>query len=348
MAKLKWRDSEDVYKPISRSLKEFLQEKQPQISQRDYGDSEALYRQLSNNRMSVFVQPEAEDELIRHLSFDPYNETGGVLVGQAYFCQQKKIHYTEIVGSIAAPYTVGNRVHFQFTPECWQAILSTQKQDFPETTIVGWYHSHPGHGIFLSGTDLNTQRLCFKQIWQIAVVYDPLRREIGFFYGADGKRIDAIYLQEISQATASPTKPQQLEWRQPEPQLPALPPHASVQVHNSVASDEQPLQDSNQPITEQTQTRGQNQNLIIRLLQKLGFLPKRTRVSDSFLEKSNVFLIIILVIAIVPLYLLTLLILNTLSVSAPPKSQPLESQPPDPQPGQSQPRSHSNHSHKRK
>ncbi len=266
MAKLKWRDSEDVYKPISRSFREFLQEKQARISQRDYGDSKALYRQLSNNRMSVFVEREAEDQLIDHLSIDPYNETGGLLVGQAYLCPDTRNHYTEIVGSIAAPYTVGNRVHFQFTPECWQAILSNQQQCFPETTIVGWYHSHPGHGIFLSGTDLNTQRLCFKQIWQIAVVYDPLRQEIGYFYGASGKRIDAIYLQEISQATQSHPKQQQLNWRQPEPQLPELPRSPSVQVHNSAALDEQPLQDSNQPITEQTQTRDQNQYLIILLL----------------------------------------------------------------------------------
>ncbi|NJL57944.1 hypothetical protein HC928_24580 [bacterium] len=52
-------------------------------------------------------------------------------------------------------------MHFRFTPECWQAILRIQKDQYPQTTIVGWYHSHPGHGIFLSGTDLNTQRLSF-------------------------------------------------------------------------------------------------------------------------------------------------------------------------------------------
>lgn len=309
MAKLKWRDSEDVYKPISRVLKEFLQENQNRISQQNYRGSEALYRQLSNNRMSVFVKCEAEDQLIHHLSIDPYNETGGVLVGQAYFCPDTKNHYTEIVGSIAAPYTVGNRVHFQFTPECWQAILSHQKQYFPRTTIVGWYHSHPGHGIFLSGTDLNTQRLCFKEIWQIAVVYDPLRREIGYFYGASGKTIDAISLQEICQSAASQSKAQQLEWRQPEPQLPALPPSSSVQVYNSVPSDEQPLENSNQPITEQIQTRCQNQNIII----------------------------VILIIAFVTLLLLTLLIVNSLSLSNPQKPQLPEAQPSDLQPSEAQP-----------
>lgn len=198
MATLQWRDSKDAYKPIKRPLLDFLRETQHRIVEPSYRNIELLYTQLSVKQMSVFVQQEAVDQLIHHLSVDPYNETGGVLVGDGFFCPERRIHYTEIVGSIPASHTIGNRVHFQFTSECWQGILKTQKQDFPKTTIVGWYHSHPGHGIFLSGTDLNTQRLSFKQIWQIAVVYDSLRPDIGFFYGADGQRISPIYLQGIS------------------------------------------------------------------------------------------------------------------------------------------------------
>lgn len=195
MATLEWRDSKDAYKPIKRPLLDFLRETQHRIVELSYRNIELLYTQLSVKQMSIFVQQEAVDQLIHHLSIDPYNETGGVLVGDGFFCPERRIHYTEIVGSIPASHTIGNRVHFQFTPECWQGILKTQKQDFPKTTIVGWYHSHPGHGIFLSGTDLNTQRLSFKQIWQIAVVYDSIRPDIGFFYGADGQRISPIYLQ---------------------------------------------------------------------------------------------------------------------------------------------------------
>ena len=221
MATLQWRDSKDAYKPINRPLWEFLHETQDRIVEQSYRNIEFLYNQLSANQMSVFVQQKAVDQLIHHLSVDPYNETGGVLVGDGYFCPERQIHYTEIVGSIPASHTIGNRVHFQFTPECWQGILKTQKQDFPRTTIVGWYHSHPGHGIFLSGTDLNTQRLSFKQIWQIAVVYDSLRPDIGFFYGADGQRISPIYLQGIStncsqQNSSMVSVPQSLDNSTPE------------------------------------------------------------------------------------------------------------------------------------
>ena len=29
--------------------------------------------------------------------------------------------------------------------------------------VVGWYHSHPGFGCWLSGVDINTQQVC-KQL----------------------------------------------------------------------------------------------------------------------------------------------------------------------------------------
>jgi proteasome lid subunit RPN8/RPN11 len=60
-------------------------------------------------------------------------------------------------------------------------------RDMPAgATVVGWFHSHPGLGVFLSGTDLRTQRDCFGAEWQIAVVLDPQRREFGVFAGPDG------------------------------------------------------------------------------------------------------------------------------------------------------------------
>lgn len=199
MVKLNWRDSEDVYKPISHSIWDFLQNKKLRINDLESRGIEELYRQLSNQKMIIFVEREAEIQLIHHLSIDPYNETGGVFVGQAYFCKETNTHYTEIIGSIAAPHTIGNRVHFQLTAESWPDIFKNHKQNYPTTTILGWYHSHPGHGVFLSGTDLNTQRSTFNKVWQISTVYDTLHKDIGYFYGADGTRTSPVYLQDVNE-----------------------------------------------------------------------------------------------------------------------------------------------------
>jgi 26S proteasome regulatory subunit N11 len=42
--------------------------------------------------------------------------------------------------------------------------------------VVGWYHSHPGFGCWLSGVDINTQQ-SFEALNQraVAVVIDPIQ-----------------------------------------------------------------------------------------------------------------------------------------------------------------------------
>ena len=48
--------------------------------------------------------------------------------------------------------------------------------------IVGWYHSHPGYGIFMSETDLGTQgKLLQFSPFVIALVVDPEINEFGIW-----------------------------------------------------------------------------------------------------------------------------------------------------------------------
>ena len=54
-------------------------------------------------------------------------------------------------------------------------FVGLSKESRPENCI-GWYHSHPGLKVFLSGTDVTTQRLYqqFMDPW-MAIVIDPVR-----------------------------------------------------------------------------------------------------------------------------------------------------------------------------
>ncbi len=58
-------------------------------------------------------------------------------------------------------------------------------KQFPDLRIVGWYHTHPGHGIFLSEMDIFLHESFFGLPWQTAFVYDPRSGDEGFF-GAEG------------------------------------------------------------------------------------------------------------------------------------------------------------------
>jgi len=47
--------------------------------------------------------------------------------------------------------------------------------------IVGWYHSHPNLGIFLSGTDTQNMKAFHYKPYQIAIVIDPIQNFRGVF-----------------------------------------------------------------------------------------------------------------------------------------------------------------------
>lgn len=48
-------------------------------------------------------------------------------------------------------------------------------QDYPALSLVGWFHTHPGHGPYLSDTDLSrTHEVFFREPYQIAIVLDNL------------------------------------------------------------------------------------------------------------------------------------------------------------------------------
>lgn len=55
-------------------------------------------------------------------------------------------------------------------------MMEMLKQTGRDQTVVGWYHSHPGFGCWLSSVDVNTQQ-SFEQLdsRSVAVVIDPIQ-----------------------------------------------------------------------------------------------------------------------------------------------------------------------------
>ncbi|MFW9866805.1 MAG: Mov34/MPN/PAD-1 family protein [Candidatus Thorarchaeota archaeon] len=61
----------------------------------------------------------------------------------------------------------------------FQKLKENKKDNY--LRVVGWWHSHPGIGCFLSNTDLRTQEYFFPESYQVALVVDPIRDEYKFF-----------------------------------------------------------------------------------------------------------------------------------------------------------------------
>lgn len=67
-------------------------------------------------------------------------------------------------------------VEMSTTPSVLFFILNPTCFTIRPEMVVGWYHSHPGFGCWLSGVDINTQQ-SFEALSEraVAVVVDPIQ-----------------------------------------------------------------------------------------------------------------------------------------------------------------------------
>lgn len=110
-------------------------------------------------------------------------EVAGVLVGPPPEKQPDGRYVVHVSDTIIAKHTRMHGASVTYTPESWRYVNDKLGTMYPndEAVIVGWYHTHPGFGIFLSGMDQFIHQNFFTQIWHIALVLDPLAHRSGFF-----------------------------------------------------------------------------------------------------------------------------------------------------------------------
>lgn len=111
------------------------------------------------------------------------HEVAGILVGPPPEKQPDGRYVVHIIDSIIAKHTVMHGASVTYTPESWRYVNDKLWERYPDETavIVGWYHTHPGFGIFLSGMDQFIHQNFFTQIWHTALVLDPIAKRSGFF-----------------------------------------------------------------------------------------------------------------------------------------------------------------------
>lgn len=133
----------------------------------------------------VVIETAVFDELLAHGRETTSVELCGVLVGST--CRDDAGPYLTITGSIRGKDTRNEGAQVTFTHETWDHIHKEMESRFQNSTIVGWYHTHPGFGIFLSDMDKFIQDYFFNQPFQVALVIDPISSKEGLFAWIDGK-----------------------------------------------------------------------------------------------------------------------------------------------------------------
>ena len=131
----------------------------------------------------ILINEPAFRDAQAHAISSPDREVAGVLVGPPPEKQPDGRYVVHIIDTIIAKHTKMHGASVTYTPESWRYVNDKLAEMYPndEAVIVGWYHTHPGFGIFLSGMDQFIHQNFFTQIWHVALVLDPLARRSGFF-----------------------------------------------------------------------------------------------------------------------------------------------------------------------
>jgi proteasome lid subunit RPN8/RPN11 len=118
-----------------------------------------------------------------HVFGNSDREVGGVLVGWV----SPRGELPLVTGAIEAQHAAENRAHLTFTQDTWEHAHRELESRGRSERIVGWYHSHPAFGIFLSEQDQFVHRSFFSDPAQVALVVDPLKCAEGLFAWQDGE-----------------------------------------------------------------------------------------------------------------------------------------------------------------
>lgn len=236
-----WEDSDDVYKPIPQKIKYFK-------SARGIEEGDSLKK--------VYIKAHALQTLTAHLGSNLQIEQGGILFGNAY---EDPIYgiYVEITAAIPAPATIGTGAHLEFTPESWLRIMDYAKHQHPQENIVGWYHSHPNIGVFMSGTDMKTQQAFFSHPWCLSIVCDPVRRTIGYFLGESARPVKPVIWPDSIEMLPPQPPHHQSPFTPPQTDITSLPTRPEIPQDQTVNHEGDNPQDQSSNISPtQTQKKG--------------------------------------------------------------------------------------------
>ncbi|MCJ1326743.1 multicatalytic endopeptidase [Thelotrema lepadinum] len=126
---------------------------------------------LIDNSETVYISSLALLKMLRHGRAGVPMEVMGLMLGE--FVDD----YTVRVVDVFAMPQSGTGVSVEAVDPVFQTkMMDMLRQTGRPETVVGWYHSHPGFGCWLSSVDINTQQ-SFEQLTPraVAVVVDPIQ-----------------------------------------------------------------------------------------------------------------------------------------------------------------------------
>jgi len=150
---------------------------------------------LPLDELRIAIAPGAHAAVQTHAKSSLDKEICGVLLGKPMKdAQGLWLVIEDVIEGKAAQ---GSEAKVTFTPDAWEHIFKEQEIRDPSLKMVGWYHTHPRFGIFLSHYDQFIHQNFFAvEPWMVAYVVDPVQDEEGFFFWHRGKtkRVERFWI----------------------------------------------------------------------------------------------------------------------------------------------------------
>jgi len=131
-------------------------------------------------RYRAYITDKAIERVVAHC--EKQGQTGleamGFLSGGVF--NWKGRTYTVVKDALTSSLDA-TAVHVRFERTGFPGLFGQLDRLDYEYIIVGWYHSHPGYGCFMSGTDQETQSAGFSEPFHLALVVDPVKKEMKSF-----------------------------------------------------------------------------------------------------------------------------------------------------------------------
>ncbi|MEX2162555.1 MAG: Mov34/MPN/PAD-1 family protein [Anaerolineales bacterium] len=141
--------------------------------------------------VQVFVTQPAFQAINEHANSDLDNEVGGWLAGRWCRDVDTKAEFVVVEALLPAQQVRSGSTFLTFTHDSQVAMLAALEERYATKGIVGWCHTHPRMGLFLSGYDTWLHEHFFPYAWQVALVIDPHGHQGGFFIRNAKDELDA-------------------------------------------------------------------------------------------------------------------------------------------------------------
>ena len=135
---------------------------------------------VNDSDLPIFVDMDVMRDMEAHARENTRVELGGVMLGRQHLDEEGN-PFVIITDSLRAKHYEATKGSFKFTHETWSQITRERNEFKSDLELVGWYHTHPGWGVFLSGMDLFICNNFFSRPLDVALVIDPCAGDRGWF-----------------------------------------------------------------------------------------------------------------------------------------------------------------------